>query len=402
MSFIKPTAPAKLLAPNVHEVLFPDERKLILIGTAHVSQSSVELVESQIAEHRPDVVAIELDSDRLKALEDANQFKNLDIIKVIRSGQGFMLAAHIMLSSFQKKIAEKTGSRPGGEFVAAVKLARSSGAVLVLADRPVRITLKRAWNMAGIVGQAKLISSVFAGGDDKEISVETIEALKETDALGNMMEELGKALPQIKKVLIDERDVYLAEHIRRGLGKTTVAIVGAGHVPGLLAALETEITDATLQEFETIPEPSFFWKMAPWLIPLLLVAPIVWGFVHGNMSIGVKAIGLWLASNMGMAGLGAMVALGHPLTILSAILFAPLATLHPAIGIGMIAAVVEAWIRKPRVADFETVQEASGSLKGWYQNRLTRILLVFIFSSLGGALGNIAVLPFLLRTFGTH
>ncbi len=388
------------LKPNVHELTFEGGKTLTLIGTAHVSEASVALVGEVIGEVKPDTVCVELDEDRLKALDQPNQFENFDIIKILRTGQGFFFIGHLLLASFQKKISDRTGTKPGDELKRAVTLARELSAKLVLADRSIRITLKRAWNLTGFWGQTKLIASLFGGGGgDDKLKPEDIEALKEKDALASMMEDLGREMPVTKRVLIDERDTFLVAKIRENLGPKTVAVVGAGHVPGMLKLFATDISPDALKELERIPSTSIIWKMIPWLFPVLIVGIFVVGIFFGKFQFTMQAVGLWLAANMGMTALGSLLALAHPVTIVIGALAAPFTALHPAIGVGMVTGVVEAFFRKPRVIDFVNVQESASTLKGWYKNRLTRIFLVFILSSLGAALSNIVVLPILIKWF---
>lgn len=387
--------------PNVHLLEFDGGKTLYLIGTAHVSEASVALVGEVIGEVKPDTVSVELDEDRLRALDQPNQFENFDIIKILRTGQGFYFIGHLLLASFQKKISDRTGTKPGDELRRAVTLARESGARLVLADRSIRVTLKRAWNKTGFWGQTKLLGSLFGGEGEDKLKPEDIEALKEKDALTSMMEDLGRELPATKRVLIDERDTFLVAKIRAQLGQKTVAVVGAGHVPGMLQNFSREISDDEIAEMEKIPTTSWIWKLIPWLFPAILIGLFAGGLFFGKFHFTVQAIGLWLAANMGMTALGSIIALAHPVTIILGALAAPFTALHPAIGVGMVTGIVEAFFRKPRVIDFVNVQESASTLKGWYQNRLTRIFLVFILSSLGATLSNIVVLPILIKWFSS-
>jgi pheromone shutdown-related protein TraB len=374
-------------------------REIVLVGTAHVSRTSVEDVRRVIAEEKPDRVCVELDQGRYTALTQGSTWRELDIGKVIREGKGFLLLSNLVLASFQRRLGADLGVKPGEEMLAAVKAAEELGIPTALCDRDIQITLRRAWSKTGMWGKSKMlaamVSSVFS---DEKLKPEEIEKLKEKDALASMMEELAEYLPSAKEVLIDERDRYLAVKISQAEGKKLVAVVGAGHLSGItrhIQELAGSSAEQDLSALETLPKKGLWSKILPWLVPALLVGIFCLGFLKSGLQFSLGLALNWLLANGGLAALGSLIALAHPLTIAIAFLGAPIATLNPFIGIGMFTGVAEAFLRKPRVEDFEHLQEDASSLRGFYRNRVTHILLVFLLSSLGGVIGNFIAIPWI-------
>jgi pheromone shutdown-related protein TraB len=277
--------------------------------------------------------------------------------------------------------------------MAGAACAEETGARLELIDRRIDITLKRVWRHLGFWQRIKLFGTMagalFSSG---EIGGEDIEALKQQDQLEAMMGEMGKAFPEIKKRLIDERDVYLAQKLRSAPGRRIVAVVGAGHVPGMLKAIREEVS---LAELETLPPPSRWSKIWPWLIPAAVVALIAWGFWRGGMERGVDSIAIWIGVNGVLSALGAALVLAHPLAVLAAFVAAPITSLNPTIAAGWVAGLVQAWVRPPAVGDFEALPEAMETLKGFFLNPVVRILLVVVFANLGSSLGTFVAIPWI-------
>ncbi len=369
------------------------EKQIILIGTAHVSKESCEEVESEIKSGLPSVVAIELDEQRFAALDNPESWKELDIIKVLKEKKGFLLLANLVLASFQRRMGINIGVRPGDEMRAGINAAKSLGIPSVMVDRPVQTTLRRAWAKTGGFGRIKLLSALMSSAfDTEDISTEEIEGLKKSSEMDGMMAELSGFLPSVKEVLIDERDFYLAAHIwNASEGKEkTLAVLGAGHLPGvekhLLALAEgSEKPDTT--SISSVPEKKPLSKIVSWGIPALIVALIASGFVWGGVSKGADLLGSWIFWNGLLAGLGALIALAHPLSLLVSVVGAPLTSLCPFVGIGLLSGLVQAVVRKPRVSDMETLQDDVSSVKGFYKNRILHVLLVFILSSIGSTIG---------------
>ena len=372
-----------------------NDKEIILLGTAHVSQASCEEVKAAIIEKKPDCVAIELDEQRFASLNDSESWKNLDIIKVLKEKKGFLLLANLVLSSFQKRMGANVGVKPGDEMRAGIDAAKELGIPAEMVDRPIQTTLRRAWAKNSGYGKIKLLSALLASALSKEeVSGEEIENLKDKSEMDGMMNELAQFMPGVKEVLIDERDFYLAAHIWEAVQKeerkSVIAVLGAGHLPGVRSHLEkiasgAENTDT--EEISSLPKKKIGSKIIGWIIPLIIVALIAAGFVYGGMKKGADLLGAWVFWNAALAGIGALIAGGHPLTVLMAAVGAPFTSLCPLVGVGMFAGIVQAFVCKPKVRDMESVMDDVSSVKGFYKNRLLRVLLVFFLSSLGSSIG---------------
>lgn len=366
-------------------------RKIVLIGTAHVSKESIAEVKNEIESLKPDCVAVELDEKRYNSMMDPESWKNLDIVKVLKRREGFLMLANLVLSSFQKRMGKNVGVKPGDEMLAAINCAKENNILFTLVDRPIQVTLRRAWAKNSLWGKCKLLASMIASAfDNEEISEDEIEKLKSGNEMDSMMKELSEYLPSVKEVLIDERDRYLASHIWESKGNTIVAVLGAGHLPGVKAYLEklaNGIMISDTSDIETVSEKSIAGKVIGWGIPIVIVALIVAGFFMGGRTIGTQMIGSWILWNGCLSALGALVAFANPITVLVAFVGAPLTSLCPLVGVGLFTGIVQALICKPKVSDIESLQEDVSSLKGWYKNRVLKVLLVFFLSSLGSTIG---------------
>ncbi len=369
---------------NVHEISL-DEKQILLIGTAHISQSSVDEVNSVIDQEKPDTVCIELCSSRHQAMLDKDQWKNMDIYKVVREGKSFLLFANLIMTAFQKRLGSQLGVKPGAEMLEAANAAERVGAELILADRDVKITLQRTWRGMTFWGRMKVLSQLLASlFVHEEISKEDIEKLKESDALSEAMQMLAEQSPEMKRILIDERDQFMAEKIKLAQGKRIVAVVGAGHVKGLTAELERE---HNLAELETVPPPGKIGTWLKWGIPTLIVGLVAYGFFTVETDVSIEMIQRWFLINGTLSALGTAIAFGHPITIATAFVAAPFTSLNPAVAAGWVAGLVEAFLRKPQVRDFESLADDITHLRGFWQNNITRILLVVMFANLGSAIG---------------
>ena len=372
---------------NVHEILL-DGKKILLIGTAHISQSSVDEVKTVINQVQPDTVCIELCSSRYQAMLAKDQWKNMDIFKVIREGKSFLLFANLIMTAFQKRLGSKLGVKPGAEMFEAANVAEKLNSELVLADRDVKITLQRTWRGMPFWGKMKVLGQLLASlFIREEISKEEIEKLKESDALSEAVKMLAEQSPEMKRILIDERDQYMAEKIRQSMGKLIVAVVGAGHVKGLTAELENK---HNLAELESVPPTGKAVAWLKWGIPALIIALIVYGFFTVDTDVSIEMIQRWFLINGTLSALGTAAAFGHPITIATAFVAAPFTSLNPTIAAGWVAGLVEALLRKPQVRDFENLADDITHLRGFWQNNITRILLVVIFANLGSAIGTFA------------
>jgi pheromone shutdown-related protein TraB len=362
-------------------------KEFFIIGTAHISQNSADLVREVISNEKPDVVCVELDSQRYKALSERKKWEELDLKQLIKEKQLSTLLINILLASYQKKLGEKLGVKPGVELLEATKVADEFNIPIELIDRDVRITLKRAWNSMGLWQKMKLmtvgLASVF---EEEEISEEKLEEIKQKDVLNEMMGEMGKQMPVLKKVLIDERDVYLMQKMKESKGTKIVSVVGAGHVNGIIELLKSD-QDQDLQAIEVIPAASNIVKIIGYGIPAIIIASLFYiGFTKGAEVAGDNAI-FWILANGIPSALGTVFALAHPFTIISAFLAAPITSLTPVIGAGYVAAFVQVYFQPPKVKEFESVTEDVSHWKKWWENRLLKVLLVFILSGIGSALG---------------
>jgi pheromone shutdown-related protein TraB len=384
----------KLNSEMLHRLEY-DGKQVILVGTAHVSKDSVDLVQSVIEETQPDTVCVELCESRAQSIRQKQRWQEMDIIKVIKEKKAFLLLSNLMLASFQKRIADRLEVAPGQEMIQAMTSAESVGAAVRMADRDIRTTLSRTWRGMGIWGKIKLIFQLILSlGEVDEISEADVEKMKQQDMLASILDEVGKSMPQVRSALIDERDRYLTEKIRTAPGETIVAVVGAGHVPGIKQYWNQPID---LGALETLPPKSPLTGFLKWFIPFSICAMIVYGFFNGGAGAGTHMVTWWVMANGVLAGLGALIALGHPLTILSSIIAAPLTSLNPMIAAGWVSGLVEAFSRKPKVKDFQTLSSDILSVKGFWHNKVTRVLLVVVFTNLGSAVGTFVAIPMMMK-----
>ena len=383
------------------------EREYVLVGTAHVSSASIEEVRTVIDAEKPDTVGVEIDAGRFKSLSEPQNWQKLDIVQVLKDKKGFLLMANLALSTFQKRIGENLDTKPGQEMLAAYEAAQAAGAQPVFIDREVQVTLRRAWRKSSFFGKNKLLAllmtSVF---DDEKVDADKIEDLKKKNELESMMEEFAKELPTVKQVLIDERDQYLATSVYQATGKKVVAVVGAGHVPGMvrwLNDLHAGSAVADLSEISSVPAPSWWSKVWPFLIPIALVGLLISGFVTQGWDAFLKTLGVVTFWTSGFAALGSLLALAHPLTILVAIVAAPFAAFfHPLVHVAYFTGFAEAALRRPQVADLERLSQDAMTFTGYYKNRLLRILLVVLLSTVGATIGMYSSLPAVFANLFGH
>jgi pheromone shutdown-related protein TraB len=379
---------------NIHSLFF-EEKEIILVGTAHVSKESAQLVGSVIETEKPDTVCIELCEARYQSIRQKEKWLDTDIIKVIKEKKSFLLLSNLLLASFQKRIADKFDIVPGAEMIKAIDAAEAAGARIHLADRNIRITLAKTWRAMGLWGKIKLLFHLLLSmGEIEEITEKDIEKMQQQDVLESLLADVGKSLPVLRDILIDERDQYLTHKIRTAPGHKIVAVVGAGHVPGIKKYWNEAID---MDRLNQIPPKGKLSGLLKWIIPLGILVLFVWGFYHGGTHVGANMIIWWIMANGILAGLGAAIALAHPLTILSSILAAPLTSLNPMIAAGWVSGLVEAFSRKPKVRDFENLSSDILSVKGFWKNKITRILLVVVFTNLGSAIGTFVAIPLMVK-----
>ena len=379
--------------PSGATVVELEGKSVYIVGTAHVSAQSVQDVRAAIAAVRPDVVAIELCEPRYQGLVKKEAWRHTNLFELIKQKKATFLLAQLALQAFYRRLGKQLEVEPGAEMLAVAACAEDTGARLELIDRRIDVTLKRIWRHLGFWQRLKLFGTlVGALFSTDEIAAADVEALKKQDQLEALMGEMGTAFPEIKKRLIDERDVYLAQKLRAAPGTRIVAVVGAGHVPGMLKSIQA---DAPLAELESLPPPSRWSRIWPWLIPAAVVALIAWGFVQGGTARGVDSLVIWVGVNGALAAVGAALAWAHPLTILAAFVAAPITSLNPTIAAGWVAGLVEAWLRPPAVGDFEALPAAMENFRDFIRNPVVRILLVVVFTNLGSSLGTFAAIPWI-------
>ncbi|MFH2124360.1 MAG: TraB/GumN family protein [Pseudomonadota bacterium] len=378
--------PSKDYPEDVH-VIHHNNRTILLVGTAHISQESVALVQEVIQQERPDCVCIELDEKRYQALTEKKRWQALDLKQIIKDKQLSTLMINLLMASYQKKLGKQLGVKPGAELLAAAHCAKEQNIPIALCDRDVRITLRRAWKSTSFFKKGYLLTTLFASLFDKtEISEEKLAELKQKDVLSELMGEMSEILPNVKKILIDERDIFLSERIKATTGNRLVAVVGAGHVPGIQKLFSID-NGKMLDEISTIPPISKGWKIAGWSFPLLIIGSIfAIGMQKGGAHAGANLL-YWILANGIPSAIGGILALAHPLTIIGAFVAAPITSLTPVIGAGYVAAFIQVMLAPPLVREFETVGDDMGTLFGWWKNKLLRVFLVFLLTGLGSSLG---------------
>ena len=372
-----------------------EDKEIVLLGTAHVSKESTQLVDGVIKAVKPDTVCVELCLSRYQSIRQKERWQETDIVKVIKEKKAFLLLSNLLLASFQKRIADKFDIQPGAEMITAIETGEAVGATIHLVDRDIRVTLSRTWRAMGIWSKFKLLFQLLLSFDEvDEVSEADIERMKQEDVLATLLSEVEKSLPVLKEILIDERDQYLAHKIRNAPGKKIVAVVGAGHVPGVKKYWNSDVDILALQK---IPPKGKFFRVFKWIIPLAILGLFILGFFYGGREAGTDMLTLWILANGLLAGLGAVVALAHPLTVVASICAAPLTSLNPMIAAGWISGLVEAFLRKPKVKDFQRLPEDLLSIRGFWRNKVTRILLVVIFTNLGSSLGTFVAIPLMVK-----
>jgi pheromone shutdown-related protein TraB len=364
--------------------IFLNNKEYILVGTAHVSKHSAEQVKQVIETERPDSVCVELDEQRYQSVTQGSKWKDTDIFKVVKEGKASLLLMNLAISSFQKRMAHQFGIQAGQEMIQGIESAKETGAELVLADRNIQITFSRIWSNIGLWGKAMLLSQVIASIFSKDtISEEELEKMKNEDMISTILQEFTDTFPRLKVPLIDERDQYLAQKIKDAPGKKIVAVLGAAHVPGIKEEIKK---DQDLARLNAIPTKSKAPKLIGWMIPILIVAIIAYTF-YSNPDAALQQTVSWVLWHASFSALGTAIAFGHPLAILTAFVAAPITALDPITAAGWFAGIVQAYFRRPSVKDFENLSDDVLSIKGFWHNKVTRVLLVVVLANVGSSLG---------------
>lgn len=362
-------------------------KEILLIATAHVSSKSVELVKQVIEEERPDSVCIELDEDRYNSIKNPKKWEETDITKVIKDKKAGYLLANMALSAYQKKIAKQLSAQVGGEMLQGMKSAEEIGAELILADRKIQTTFMRIWRKLNLWEKSKLLVSVLFSFDeeDTDITDQDLEELLKADMLESVLADMRKEFPKIGDILISERDQHLANKIREAPGKKIVAVLGGAHVPGVKDEIHRE---QDMERITTLPPKSPVTRIISWGIPIIILCLIIYAFAL-NIQTGLQQLSSWVLWNSILAGIFAIFAGAHPLSILTAAAMAPITSLNPLLACGWFAGLVQATIKKPTVQDVLNVNEDIFHLKGFYKNRFLKALLVVILANLGSSIGTI-------------
>ncbi|MFV0379860.1 MAG: TraB/GumN family protein [Anaerorhabdus sp.] len=367
-----------------------NNKKIYLIATAHVSHISANEVKETIENIKPDSVCIELDADRYESLQNPKKWENTDIYDVIKQKKSGYMLANLILSSYQKKIAAKVDIKAGQEMIQAIESAKEIDANITLADRSIPTTFTRIYRNLSFFEKIKLISllisSIFS---DEDIKEEDIEELKQSDMLEASLKEVYKSFPNVAKVLIDERDQTLAYNIKNAPGDTIVAVVGAAHVPGIKKEIFLE---QDIKELTKVPPKKSYAKLIGWLIPLIIIILIL-SLFSIDPSLGLNQLLRWTLLNGTLSAIGVLLAKGHIISIITVFVAAPITSLNPLLAAGWFAGLSEAFLRKPKVKDFQNIAEDTSSFKGFYNNRVTHILIVValanLFSTIGTLIGGV-------------
>jgi len=381
-----PSSPASESSSDVH-VVSVQGKEITLVGTLHVSRESADLVRNVIEGEKPDHVCVELDPRRFEALSQPHKWESLDLKDIIRKRQLSVLLANLLLASFQKRLGDQLGVLPGTEMLEAINVCKKHDIPISLCDRDIRITMRRAWRSTPFLKKSVLVSSLlFSIFDTTQLSEDSLKDLRKQDVLSDMIRELGAEVPTLKTVLIDERDQYLAEKIMETPGSRIVAVVGAGHVEGVLGILRRG-QRCNLEGLDVIPPVRRAWKWAGWSIPVIILGSIaIIGIQKGAVAAGENAL-FWILANGIPSALGALMAFAHPLTILAAFVAAPFTSLTPVIGAGYVTAFVQTYFQPPVVREFQTVAEDIAIPLRWWRSRLLRVFLAFLFPTIGSIIG---------------
>jgi pheromone shutdown-related protein TraB len=377
--------------------------KIILVGTSHISEESVNLVKNTIIKENPDCVGVELCEQRFNALKNKKSWEDMSIPKVIKEGKSYLLLTNIILSNYQKKLGNEFGIAPGSEMLKAIELGETLDKEIVLVDRDIQTTFKRSLDYMSIKEKFKFIFYIFSGFFE-EIDEETIKNLKNKDMLNEVLNELSEEIPNVKKALIDERDEYIALKIleKYRAGKKIVAVIGAGHLKGVKNIIEENLIKETFAhrktELEKIPQKRSKAKIIAYIIPILFVSLVIYGFYSKGLNFTLNILIAWTLINGTLSALGVVLALGHPFSVLTAFAAAPITSLNPALAAGWFAGLTEAKMRMPKVKDFEDLSRLD-RLRDYWKNNITRILLVVAFANVGSVIGTFVALPYLLSLF---
>jgi len=369
--------------------------RLRLLGTAHVATASVEAVNAQIAEFKPDIVAVELCQGRYDTLVNERRLDNEGLLKVIKEGKAPMILLQSMLGAEQRKLGLDEGQQPGAELLAAVQTARAAGCEVALVDRDIQVTLRRAWKRMRFKEKRQLMMSLLGDEEDDEDDLDVNDLLQDADLLSSMMQELKGFSPGAGEVLIDERDAYIAGKLQAlPSDQRVLAVLGAGHLEGVRHHLEAPVAGIDLSELDQLPKRSTVTKALPWALPLIMVAAIA-GVLSTTSGVDwIEFFTVWTAANAAFAALACLLARGHPLAVLTAALASPITSLNPALAAGWFAGYVQLKVAEPTAADLQAFLKLD-DMKAFWTNPAGKVLLVTALTNVGSSIGAWAV-PFIL------
>ena len=377
-----------MMSENTKNIVDIDEN-LRLLGTAHVSTTSVNLVKQQISEYEPDLIAVELCDSRLAALKKPEGIDNEQLLKIISDGKSAMIILQSALSLQQRKMGIDSGEKPGAELLAAINIAEEANIPFELIDRDVIITLRRAWHKMGLREKMRVLEALLIEDiDDEDFDLE--ELLEDSDLLSNMMEDVYKIAPNAGHVLIDERDAYLSAKIQqiRGKGKILV-VVGAGHLSGIQEHLKKPTMESTsrLSELNEQPQKPRWPKFLMLAIPILLATAIGKSAYDGDLTTVWESISIWLVLNAVLTGLGVLLARGHPFSIIVGALASPITSLNPSLAAGWFAGYTQLKMAPPTGKDASDFLEFSSFFQMFFKNKVGRVIMVTSLGNLGSTAG---------------
>lgn len=390
------------VSDTIHKLVFKNGDIITLVGTAHVSHNSVEEVCAVLDEVKPDRICLELDKGRFESKTNRDVYANMNLRKIFKEGKAFLLLANTALASFQKRLGTKLDSAPGDELMSAGRIALERDIPFSFCDRDISVTFKRSWRKSSFWQKIKLLATLLSAAFSKEeITQEELERLKTSDTLNEMLSSMAQELPNVKKVLIDERDEYLAKSIYKAEGHNKVAIIGAGHTSGIIDFLgkceECSYTEAQLNEqineLSFVPDNTLGKKIISWSVPAVLIGFIVFSCLTYGFKGGMMTFFTWAVADAMGAMFMAIISLGHPLTWIVAAITAPISVMSPVLGVGMFSGIMESEVRKPTVEDFEKLVDDVSSFRKWFSNKVLHPLLLFITTSLGSMIGTLVLFP---------
>lgn len=380
----------RLVVPGSEPSTGGELHEVIIVGTAHVSEKSVAEVVSRIEQTRPDIVAVELCPARYRALTGQEEEKEIKISELLSGGKLYFFLVQWFLAYIQRKIGDEMGVKPGSEMLAAIEAARRTGARVALVDRDVGITIQRFWSAMGFFDKLRLLWSMvppaLGWGGEEEIDIDTIT---QEDIVTQMVAEFRKISPGAANALVDERDAYLARNLYL-LSKQgrVLAVVGAGHREGIARHLAHPERIPAIESLNEKPKKRItFARIFGAVVSLLILATIGLVLASAQSSHAILlAFAIWFAVTGGLSALGVLLARGHPLSALTALMVAWMTTLNPFVAAGWFAGMVEAWKIKPTVSDLKRLAQAD-SFSQMMENRLFRVIMVAALSNLGAMAG---------------